>query len=360
MKICYLTYGIDSTSGYGRFTSDLVNGVQKLGHETLILNEKKNSMGGITVLKRGGLFRIGVSACKSLKYIKNCDVIHALDGYPYGIIGNLANTFHKKKFVLTGLGTYAVDPLYQKKIGFLMKHAYKHADIITTPSIFTKEEILKKILNKNIFVIHPGIDLKKYSHPHSDTQEQFILSVGALKKRKGYHISIPAFALSKKEFPDLKYKIVGSQLDTNYFNHLKKLIKKYKIENDVEFLQEITQEQLTDLYCRAQIFILVSVNYQHNFEGFGLVFLEAASCGTPSIGTTDNGITDAIYPEKSGILVPQNKIENTHKAIVNMLSNKDKWYTMSKNCVLWANEHDLSRSILKYVNIYEKLLQKNL
>ena len=42
-------------------------------------------------------------------------------------------------------------------------------------------------------------------------------------------------------------------------------------------------------------------------EGFGLVFLEAAACGTPALGGNSGGIPDAVLDEQTGWLVdPKN------------------------------------------------------
>ena len=357
LKICYIVPNMDSKDGWGRISSDIIKGMKDRGNRVVVLKQSNDGFEGLPIIKGKGITSIIISSLKALKYSKDCEIIHCLDGYPFGIIGYLLSILQKKKLVITGMGTFAVAPLYRKGIvGFLMKKAYKKADCVVTLSKYTKNEILKKVSIKQIEVIHPGIDVEKLGFSHLETEKEFILGVGALKSRKGYHISIPAFALAKKKIPNLKYKIVGSQKNLKYYNYLKKLTKEYKVEKDVEFLQGVEREELNKLFMEAKIFVLTSVNHEHSFEGFGLVFLEAAACGTPVIGTLGNGIEDAVIEGKNGLLVPQENIEKTSNALIKILSNKKLWKEMSAKNYQWAKKHDLSEILTQYVDVYEKIL----
>ena len=246
-------------------------------------------------------------------------------------------------------------PLYNKKIALFLKWAYRKSDKLLAISKFTKDEIIKKVSLDNIEVLELGVDYNKFYQKHDVVEEDFIISVGGLKSRKGYHIAIPAFAMAKKNNPNLKYKIVGDQGDVRYFNLLKELVKKYNIEDSVEFLSGISDEQLTELYKQAKIFVLPSVNMDHNFEGFGLVFLEAAAAGLPVIGTLGNGIEDSVKNGFNGILVEQENIEGTAQAINTMMGDKKRWEQMSQNSYKWAKDHDWPIIIDKYINLYNQL-----
>ena len=354
MKIGYLTHDMDPKAGWGRYASDLVMGIKKSGHEAVILKERDDGFDGIPVLKRGaGMF---LSAIKVRKYFKDCDIVHAFDVYPYGIIAWLANMFLNKKLMITALGTYSVAPLYNPKTRWLSGTAFKSAEAVIAISNFTRGELLKREELRNVFVINPGINFQNFHKTRQESSENFILSVGALKFRKGYHISIPAFALAKKQQPNLKYKIVGDRKDSNYFASLAKIAKDHGVETSVEFLENIPDEQLNDLYSRADVFVLTSVNNSHHFEGYGLVFLEAAAAGLPVIGTRGNGIEDAVWDGYNGILVSQNNIQGTADAIISILSDSVRFAKMSQESYEWARWNDLSGVIPKYLDAYKALL----
>jgi len=355
MKICYLVNNINPKNGWGRYASDLIYGVRKKGHEAIILKEMDDGLEGEAVLKRG--IRMFLSAIKIREHLKECDIIHALDVYPYGIIAYLANLFLRKKMIITAQGTYSIAPFYNIKTRYLAKLACNSADILIAISHYTKDEFLKELRVNKVEVINHGIDLDKFYKDREISNENYILSVGALKFRKGYHISIPAFAEVKKRIPDLKYKIVGDQSDRNYFEKLKKLVKEYGVEQAVEFLSNLSDYELGKLYSQAKLFILTSVNEGHHFEGFGLVFLEAAAAGLPVVGTLGNGIEDAVKNGYNGILVPQNDVKKTTEAMVEIVKDKNKLQEMSDASYQWAQQHSLLNMINEYLDLYNQSLK---
>ena len=339
MKICYLVDNMEPKHGGGRYAGDLIAAVKERGYDAGIL--EVNSI---------------LDAVKVRKYCKNCDIIHAIDGYPYGVVAALANFGLNKKIVITVQGTYAVAPLYRFGKAAFVKWAYRKADKIIAISRYTKREILKKINIQNIEVINHGVYFNEFYKEPMESEEKFILSVGGLKYRKGYHISIPAFALAKKEIPDLKYKIISGYKDEAYFDELKKIAMRCGVEKDIEFLSGLSDESRNNLYRKAKLFILTSVNENHHFEGFGLVFLEAAAAGLPVIGTLDNGIEDAVKNNFNGILVPQNDIKAAAEALLKILKDERWRKELSLNSFSWAKDNDWSKAGVKYVGVYQSIV----
>ena len=314
MKICFLTNTLNIDSGWGRYSWEIINLINKEKNiQTMVLTENfSNNLLEKPILKNSfkNLFFIFPSAIRARKYIKECDMIHCLDAYPYGIIGALANIGLHKKLIINVVGSYSVAPLgqkikttplrwiYRKIKRELLCWAYKKADSIPCISFFAEKEILKKINLKNTQVVHLGIDFDKFQINNffnkKNKEDKVILSVGELKRRKGYHISIPAMVEVKKRYPSFKYYIVSHQRNKSFFNELKQSVKKHQLDNNIIFLQGISDKELINLYYQSDLFLLTSVNIGCHFEGFGLVFLEAGACGKPVIGTSDCGIEDAI------------------------------------------------------------------
>src|SRR3989344_2027580 len=331
MKIGFIVHDMNPKTGGGRYASELVCGIKRAGHEAVVLKEENDGHEGLPIIKRGpALFSMLV---KTISYFKKCDLIHAIDGYPYGIIAALVSLCLGKKLIITGLGTFAISAFYDWRWRVLMKWAYRRADAVTAISHYTKSEIAKHVELRHIEVITPGIDIDKFYRSRL-TGENFILSVGALKIRKGYETSIPAFALVKKNMPDLKYVIVGSQGDTQYFKKLKNIVDKADVTKSVEFRTGISD------------------------EGFGLVFLEAAAAGLPVVGTSNNGIGDAMENDYNGILVDQNDINGTAEAINKILSDHDLMEKFSRNSYELAKEHTLEKTTEQHLRVYKNILSK--
>jgi phosphatidyl-myo-inositol dimannoside synthase len=57
-------------------------------------------------------------------------------------------------------------------------------------------------------------------------------------------------------------------------------------------------------------------------EGFGLVYLEAAAGGLPSVATAVGGVPDAVLADEAGILVPPD-VDSISRAIADLAGNDD-------------------------------------
>ena len=350
MRIGFLANNLNTGCGGGRYASELVHGLEQRGYQTIALTDIGENSPNPIIRRGSGMF---FSAIEAGKLLRDCDIIHALDGYPYAIVGAMVNKFLKKKFIITAQGTYSVAPLYNRTTSWIMRWAYKQADKIIAISGYTRNEILKKVKLDNISVINHGIDLNRFYQEHENPDEKFILSVGAAKERKGYHISIPAFARISKKFTDYKYYIVAD----NGGKYLSEIAKREGIADRIVFLEGISDDKLLELYRKALLFILTPVNTEgRHFEGFGLVYLEAAAAGTPVIGTLNTGAEDAVNNGENGFLVPQNNIDAAADAIGKILGDSALREKMSIKSHEWAAKHDKNNVIEAYIREYKKLM----
>ncbi|MBU1177119.1 glycosyltransferase family 4 protein [Patescibacteria group bacterium] len=378
MKICFLTNTLNIDSGWGRYSYNIIDQINKNKEiKSIVLAEDAIGYSLVNpILKKSckNLFFVFLNAFKARKYIKQCDIIHCLDAYPYGLIGTLANIGLNRKIIINVVGSYSIAPLEYKKEGKLLRRiyqkikrdllywTYKKADYVLSISAFTEREILKRVKLKNTQIVHLGIDFNKfqidYSVNKNNKKEKMILSVGALKRRKGYYISIPAIAQVKKKYPNIKYYIVADQSNQSYFKELKNLVAKHQLENNIIFLQKVSDKDLINLYYQSDLFLLTSVNIGLHFEGFGLVFLEANACGKPVIGTLGCGIEDAVKHEYNGLLVPQNNIDETAKAILRILDDPVLAQRLGDNGKQKAKNMSWQKTVEKYIEVYKLIYEK--
>lgn len=367
MKICLLNKTLDVKGGVGRYGRDIAENIVKTGEaEAIILTEESNGHQlEKAILNKSDLlrniFNLVINAFKIRKYVKKCDIIHALDGYPYGVIAALANIGLNKKLVINAIGTYSVAPLDKPIKKILMKWAYQKADKILCISSFTAKQILQRIKSTKAVIINHGVNYKKFAEPNfpvgqRENEGKIILSVaGGLKPRKGINVALAAVSQVKKERPAIKmrYYIVGSQTDDPaYFNRLQTQVKDLNLENEVAFLENLSDEQLIKLYYSADLFLLPPVNINNDFEGFGLVYLEAGACGLPAIGTYGCGAEDAIKDGETGWLVPQQDIAKTAEAIMKLLDNPELAKKMGQAGRERARQNDWSQVAKKYLASY--------
>lgn len=346
MKICIFTGKPDIRGGSTRYVTDLSEGLRKAGHTVDI------------VIREGKLWE---DVRRLRRYAHTHDIIHSIDLNPRGYVGYLATRFTRAKLVITVQGSYGVAPLDVRKTALLSRIVYRATAVIIAISSYIKREIDSKMQGANVVVISHGVDLARFARAAGTRhlKEPYILGVGSIKRRKGYETSLRGFIEAKKEIPELRYVIVGAHIDEpRYVEKLMQITRESGVEDSVDFIKDISDERLREFYTDASIFILTSANEGGHFEGFGLVFLEAAAYGVPSIGTKGNGIEDAIIDGKTGILVTQFDVHETANAIVKLMQNPDLRRTMGQAARHHAEERTWDIVIKEYLSVYEKILSK--
>jgi phosphatidylinositol alpha-1,6-mannosyltransferase len=85
-------------------------------------------------------------------------------------------------------------------------------------------------------------------------------------------------------------------------------------------------------------------------EGFGIVYIEAASYGIASIGGRDSGAPEAIEHNKTGLICNGNDHSEIYDALINIIQNK-KYLELGKNAEQFAKKFYWKEIIKKYLNI---------
>lgn len=132
--------------------------------------------------------------------------------------------------------------------------------------------------------------------------KKVFLTVTRLEDYKGVDRVIAALSKLRDAHPDARYLVCGTGPDRF---RLETLARHYRVADRVVFAGAIPHERLQDHYNLADVFIMLSRDAWEStdVEGFGIVFVEAAGCGKPSIGGRSGGIPDAVGDEKTGWLV---------------------------------------------------------
>ena len=183
----------------------------------------------------------------------------------------------------------------------------KYADMLTnsdkciTLSKNIKNYIITKIGNcTNIEVLYnpcPDVSLKDEKNVDNCT----ILFAATLYKTKGYLDLIEAFGQIAAKYPNWKLLLAGNGDQQDGLE----LVKKYNIENQVEFLGWIKDDRKDLIFRTSTIFCLPSYA-----EGFPMAILDAWAYRLPIITTPVGGIPDIVVDGKNGLLVNPGDIIN--------------------------------------------------
>lgn len=180
---------------------------------------------------------------------------------------------------------------------------------------------------------------QKYQLP-----QQFLLTVGAIEKRKNAEVIIKALHAERITIP---FVLVGAP--TDYVKDLKQLVRQYNMEQQVIFLHYVASDELPAIYSMASLFVYPSV-----FEGFGIPVLEALCVGTPVVASTGTcfeevGGTAAHY-------VNPHDVEQWATEIKHLLT--DDWVCQNmRQDGLSRSELFVDKSVAKsLMAVYEKLI----
>ena len=267
---------------------------------------------------------------RSIRIAKKNNVvaIHAGRVLPEGLVALLVGKLLSKKIVIYAHGEEITTWRQPAKFR-VMSFTYRHADLVIANSEFTNIELSKLGVNsKRIVQIYPGVDIDRFRPdlPFIDLRnelgmnsgQQLILSVGRLSRRKGFDQVIKALPALLQGGLDIKYALIGIGEDEQY---LKKLAGEHGVADRVHFLGHVEVSNLPRWYNACDIFAMPNREIEGDTEGFGLVFLEAAACGKPSVAGLAGGTGSAVLDGKTGLRVDGDSLERITESLEKLLSD---------------------------------------
>jgi glycosyltransferase involved in cell wall biosynthesis len=115
--------------------------------------------------------------------------------------------------------------------------------------------------------------------------------------------------------------VIGPEGEDDYVKQLRRVVA--TVDCDIRFLGSLPDEQIRDIYGAADFFCLTGVpDSSGRVEGFGLVYLEAAAGGLPSVATAIGGVPDAVLADETGLLVSPST-EDIAAAITTLAEDTD-------------------------------------
>ncbi len=231
----------------------------------------------------------------------------------------------------------------------IFKYLYFNLPFITV-SESTKEDLTSwGIPEKNISVIQNGFDKPLINKSFKKEQKKTIIFLGALSEDKGIKDALETFAILPTHHRNTwQFWIVGKG-ESHYLEKLKQKTKKLNLEKSVKFWGYVSEEKKFELLTRSHILINPSIR-----EGWGLVVIEAASVGTPTVGYNVAGLRDSIKNGETGILCDKNPT-SCMQAVLSLMSDQKKYRRLTENCLKWTKQFSWDKSVKKSLMLIEKV-----
>ena len=165
-----------------------------------------------------------------------------------------------------------------------------------------------------------------------------VASVGRIEPRKNQLASIEIVERAQLlvDVP-IKHLIVGRTIDEAYANTV--LERAMASSADVNVTGSVSRDRLRALYRVSEALLLPGQSLKGKFEGFGLVFIEAASQGCPSLGSRIGGVEDAIAEGVSGFLFDETDHDGMAKKLAEIIRDRRLRESLRRSCVNHAQQY---------------------
>lgn len=250
--------------------------------------------------------------------------------FPVMLSGYLTNT--KTACYLHGLDIIYPSHLYQ----LVFKHCIRRMHCVFVNSHNTKRLAIEaKVASKKISVIMPGINKpekpgtidNQYYLEHS---VQHLIFFGRITARKGLTQFIEKCFMSLLEnASNIHLHIVGlpppdkKNNPKSEYARLLRLMDTDTLKNKIRYWGGLNDFQLQHLIKQCDIHVFPLIEQEGDVEGFGMVALEAAALGIPTIAFACGGAADAVLEGKTGYLIPPDDYEAFGRKIMQLLSKEN-------------------------------------
>lgn len=176
-----------------------------------------------------------------------------------------------------------------------------------------------------------------------------IISVGRLNEQKGFERLIEAWSYIACQHSDWKLYIYGNGELESFLNLF---IQDRNVSDSLFIINPV--KNIIDKYLESSIYIMSS-----RFEGFGMVLVEAMTCGVPVIAfDCPHGPADLITEGEDGFLVENGNIQKLAEKISYLIVNESLRIKMGQKARENIKRYGQDQIMQKWIDLFQ-LLQKN-
>ncbi len=197
----------------------------------------------------------------------------------------------------------------------LAGHVLRRAKLVIANTNALEREVRDTFGVDRSVAVHPCVTMpSKPPAAHSAPGTLRLLTIARLVSRKGHLRVLDALDLlrARGRLGGITYRIVG---DGPMAGEITNRIDDLELNAVAAMEPSVPREALTDVYREADVLAMPTSAGTADREGFGLVYVEAAAVGVPSIATKQAGVDEAVVDGQTGLLVPDGDIEALADAI---------------------------------------------
>ncbi|MEM7008436.1 MAG: glycosyltransferase family 4 protein [Thermodesulfobacteriota bacterium] len=214
-----------------------------------------------------------------------------------------------------------------------MKKLYDNASKIIAVSHNTKELVESVgVPSDKIEVVYNGVENYLLSSEPDQGQinslrnsygissnDKVLLTVARVLPRKGQDMVIRSLPEVLKQFPNLKYLIVG---DGRYRQKFSELAQELAVSENVIFTGGVAHEEVISFIDMCDIFVMPNRYWNNKIEGLPNALIEASARKKPLIAGNHGGSVEAVKDGETGFLVDPESPEDLASAINKILGDE--------------------------------------
>lgn len=203
---------------------------------------------------------------------------------------------------------------------FWVKFILRRAAFVVANSEWTKSKAIQCGAEaRRVSVVYPCV-ANSVTLRQAQGDNSKILAVARLVPRKGIDVLIRALPIVRSAHPTATLDVVG---DGPERQRLEFLSESLNLNDAVHFFGSVSNEELSRRYESVTLFALPTRETIDDAEGFGLVFLEAASHGLSVVAGRGGGVGETVIDGVTGIMVDPTDPEAVAHAIIRLLSDQN-------------------------------------
>ena len=369
MKLGLVTDALDPTHGWGRYAGELARGLIAAGVDVRLTSPRRHARmddlrdhpdhRDIPSFQHGRRHYARVLARTLVplwRALRGVDVIHCVVE-PYAPC--VALVAGRRPYFVSLVGTYARPSGRPAVEAFLMRRAMRRARRLPAISRYTEMRVREDTGFLHTAVVPLGVRAAEFAPPDPPPPREpgLILSVGEVKPRKGLDVALEAFTRIRREIPEARYAIVGSfDPASAHVQALRRRIDELSLTGSVTMTGPVGHVELVAWYHRASLVVMPYQEAGGDFEGFGLVLLEAGACGVPVVSSLGSGAEEPVVQGENGLLVPPGDVDALVAAVRGVLTRPDLWRRLAEGGRRRATEMTWERSTERLLDVYADAL----
>ncbi len=266
-------------------------------------------------------------------------ILHASSNPQFYLVDKLKSFGLKQYMIIHGAEFNVIDsiPIVKK----IFRRSLESLEKIFTVSYFTGRK-LQEITSTEIVLIGAGVEKNEYQKEFNENEKLIVGVSSRFVSRKKIDWVIDSLNDLQMDGYDVTLNIFG-------YGKLEKYLKKLSdiSSQEVNFYSDDDENALDSFYKDLDIFVMPANSrfFGREYEGLGLVYLEAASYGLPVLVGSSGGAFETIIPGKTGFIVgSRNEI---YDAIKYFYENKDMIKEFGSNSKLFVEENFSWKSVVE-------------